>query len=132
MEHTFYSTDLGKWSTNMNNEGNIVECLENIDNIVEFLENKIFAYIKISIKLNFFSNLENLTDSEMKNAAAGLQKAYPEYLESYLYEELVQFSYLLNEKCSGINIAERDIWVYQSLKKDCFQMFPLFSNTEIV
>ena len=80
MEHTFYSTDLGKWSTNMNNEGNIVESLENIDNIVGSLENKIFAYIKISIKLNFFSNLENLTDSEMKNAAAGLQNAYPEYL----------------------------------------------------
>ena len=56
-----------------------------IDNIVETLESKIIAYVKISTKFVFFSNLENLTDSEIKNAADSLQKAYPEDLESYLY-----------------------------------------------
>ena len=58
------------------------------------------AYVKISTKLIFFSNLENLIDSGIKNAADGLQKAYPE--NSYLYEELVQFNCLLNEKFSKI------------------------------
>ena len=53
-------------------------------------------------KFNFFSNLRNLTNSEIKNAADDLRKAYSEDLESYIYDELVQFSYLLNEKCSGI------------------------------
>ena len=47
---------------------------------------------------------------------------------SYIYEELVQFSYLLNEKCSGVNVAERDIWMYQFLKKDWASVFP---NIEI-
>ena len=73
------------------------------------LENKIIAYVKISTKFNFFSNLENLTDSEIKNVADSLQKAYPEDLESCLYVELVQFSYLLNEESSGINVADRDL-----------------------
>ena len=41
----------------------------------------------------------------MKNAADGLRKAYPDDLKSYLYDELVQFSCLLNKKCSGINEA---------------------------
>ena len=54
-------------------------------------------------EFNFFSNLRNLTNSEIKNAADDLRKAYSEDLESYIYDELVQFSYLLNEKCSGIN-----------------------------
>ena len=100
---------------------------EIIDNIVESLENKIITYVKISSKFNFFSNLENLTDSEIKNAADGLQKAYPEDLESYPYKELVQFSYLLNKKCSGINVAERylDVSVF---KKDWASVFP---NIEI-
>ena len=69
-------------------------------NIVESLENKIIAYVKISTEFNFFSNLENLIDSGIKNAADGPQKDYP---ESYLYEELVKFNYLLNKKRSGIN-----------------------------
>ena len=60
MEHTFYSTDLGKWLINMNNEDNIVESLENIDNIVEYLETKIIAYVKISINFNFFSNVAEI------------------------------------------------------------------------
>ena len=51
--------------------------------------------------------MENLTASEIKNAVDDLQKAYPRDLESNPYEELVQFSYLLNEKCSVINVAER-------------------------
>ena len=55
--------------------------IEIIDNRVESFENKIIAYVKISTKF-FFSNLENLTDSEIKNAADGLQKAYSEDLES--------------------------------------------------
>ena len=50
--------------------------MEIIDNIVESLENKIIAYVKISTKFNFFSNLENLTDSEIKNAAYSLQKYF--------------------------------------------------------
>ena len=68
--------------------------------------------------------MENLTDPEIKNAADCLQKGYLEDLESYLYEELVQFSYLLNEKCSGINVAERDTWMYQFAKKDWASVFP--------
>ena len=42
-----------------------------------------------------------------------------------LYEELVQFSYLLNEKCSWINVGERDIWMDEFLKKD---WVPVFQN----
>ena len=98
--------------------------IEIIDNIVESLENKIIVYVKICTKFNFFSNLENLTDSEIKNAADSLQKAYPEDLESYLYEELLQFSYFLNEKRSGINVAEREICIYQFVKKDWASVFP--------
>ena len=55
--------------------------------------------------------MENLTDSEIRNATDGLQKSYHKDLESYLYEELVQFNYLLNEKCWGINEAKRDLGV---------------------
>ena len=52
----------------------------------------------------FFFKFGKPSYSEIKNAADGLQKACSE--ESYLYERLVQFSCLLNEKCSGINVAE--------------------------
>ena len=38
----------------------------------------------------------NLSDSEIKNE----NKSYPEDLESYLYEKLLQFSCFLKEKCS--------------------------------
>ena len=62
MEHTFYSTDLGKWLINMNNEDSIVESLENIDNIVEYLETKIIAYVKISINFNFFQMWQRYLD----------------------------------------------------------------------
>ena len=34
----------------------------------------------------FFKNLQNPTDSKIKNATDGLQKAYPKGLESYLDE----------------------------------------------
>lgn len=51
--------------------------------------------------------MENLTASEIKNAVDDLQKAHPKDLESNPYEEFVQFSYSLNEKCSVINVAER-------------------------
>ena len=72
--------------------------------------------------------MENLTKFKIKNAADSLQRAYPKDLESYPYDELVQFSYLLNENCLGINVAERDIWMYQFLKKDWASVFP---NIEI-
>ena len=61
-------------------------------------------------KVFFLSNLEKQTNSEIKNATDGLQKAYPEDLESYIYEELFQFSCLLNEKCSEINVAAGEIF----------------------
>ena len=57
--------------------------IEIIDNIVESFENKINAYVKISTMFNFFSNLVNVTDSEIKNAADSLQKAYPEDLNHF-------------------------------------------------
>ena len=44
--------------------------------------------------------MANVTNSEIKNAADGLCEA------------LVQFSCLLNEKCSGINVAERYLDVH--------------------
>ena len=40
-----------------------------IDNIVEFLENKFISYVKISTKFNFFSNLGNLTNSEINECS---------------------------------------------------------------
>ena len=75
----------------------------------------------------FLKNLQNPTDSKIKNATDGLQKAYPKGLESYLDEQLVQFSCLLNDKCSGINVAE--IFGCISLGKSngcpCFQILIL-------
>ena len=85
--------------------------------VVLYCYNKI-TDVKISTKLVFFSNLEKVSDSEIKNAADGLQIGYFEDLESYLYEELVQVS--LNENCSGINI-----WMYQFVKKDWASIFPI-------
>ena len=44
------------------------------------------------------------------------------------HEELVQFSCLLNEKCSRLNLAETDIWMYQFAEKDWASVF---ANIEI-
>ena len=40
------------------------------------------------------------------------------------HEELVQFSCLLNEKCSRLNLAETDIWMYQFAEKDWASVLP--------
>ena len=46
-------------------------------NIVQSLENKIIAYIKISAKVNCFKNLENQTDSTIKMQIMTSKKLTP-------------------------------------------------------
>ena len=102
--------------------------IEVVDNIAEPFGNKITAHVNISTKFNYFFNLEYLTDSEIKNVAESLQRPYQADLESYLYEELVQFESGSN-LCSGINVAEKDIWRYQFIKNDWVSVFLIIEIT---
>ena len=51
--------------------------IEITHNIVQSLENKIIAYIKLSAKVNFFKNLENQTDSTIKMQMMTSKKLTP-------------------------------------------------------
>ena len=102
--------------------------IEVVDNIAEPFGNKITAHVNISTKFNYFFNLEYLTDSEITNVADSLQRPYQADLESYIYEELVQFKSGSN-LCSGINVAEKDIWRYQFIKNDWVSVFLIIEIT---
>ena len=80
-----------------------VEYLQKLQITLCNLQKKYHCLRKDFCKVSFSTDLENLNDCEIKNAADGLQKAYPKDLVSYLYEELVQLfakRKVFRDKCS--------------------------------
>jgi len=105
-----------------------------LDQLVQSLDQRIAAYQVVCERFGFLRRLQELSDDEMREAVSALVRTYGEDLDDVLFNEFMQFKFLLQ----SLKVLQPNLSDHMSPEQQMYQVInekhlqAAFPNIEIV